>query len=102
MALSSPFAPAKVSSSYFCDAEGDFAITARGCYRRGVVSAEKSCESNLDYATVDSIRSHVTRLIDLPKAFPFLQHQAKVFRGVDQLLGAAAWIRGIHRENATR
>ena len=39
----------------------------------------------LDNATVDSVWSHVVRLIDHPKAFPLLEEQAEVFGRVHQL-----------------
>lgn len=37
----------------------------------------------LNYAAVHTVRCHMVRLVGEPNAFPFLQHQTQVFRGVD-------------------
>lgn len=44
------------------------------------------CTVRLDHAAVNSVRSHVVRLVGEPNALPLLQHQSEVFRRVDQLL----------------
>ncbi len=40
------------------------------------------------------------RLVEEPKAFPFLDELSQIFRGVDQLLGPTLWVGGVGRDDA--